>query len=523
MDIISLTFFIFVTISVVAYYIFPEKFRISILLVASMVFYAFSGLQNMVYIMGTIVSTYYISNKLVRFNVAQKSLVKAEMGDAEYKAAKNSIQKRKRSLLILGLAINFGILVFVKTIGFLAVERGVVFSSNFLGWVSPLGISFYTFIVTGFLVDCYWGKCKTENSFIKHALFVSYFPQIVQGPINSYKTMSSQLDKAHSFEYELLIAGIVRVLWGLFKKLLIAERLAIFVDAVFADTSAIPGVIIFIAVVLYLIQLYADFSGGIDIVMGVSVMFGIHMDENFRQPLFSKSLSEFWTRWHITLGNWMKTYVFNPMAFSKPFAKLGKKLKSVFGVYAARTLPTGIALFLTFLLVGIWHGVNANFLLFGLVNGTIILFSTLMEQRYGQIKDKLHIDGSSKLWSAVQVLRTQLVLIFLFYILRSNSLDQFRECLVRTVSAANISQFPEYILNLGLDVYDFAAVALAIVTLFAVDLHDFLHPDFIIREKIMAMQVIKRDIVIFVALFVILIFGCYGPAFENSGFIYQMF
>lgn len=523
MDIISLSFFIFVAISVLTYYIFPKKFRVVILLISSLVFYGFSGLQNLVYILATIISTYFISKKLVALNTVQKGLVKADMGEDEYKSAKNKLQKKKRSLLVFGLALNFGLLMFVKTIGFLAIEQGVVFSTNFLGWVSPLGISFYTFIVTGFLIDCYWGKCKTENNIIKHALFVSYFPQIVQGPINSYKTMSSQLDEGHSFDGERLTAGIVRTLWGLFKKLVIAERLTIFVDAVFNDTATVPGIVILVSVVFYLIQLYADFSGGIDIVMGVSAMFGIQMDENFKQPFFSKSLSEFWTRWHITLGTWMKTYVFNPLAFSKPFGKLGKKLKKVFGVYIARTMPTGIALFLTFILVGIWHGVNTKYLLFGVTNGVIILFSTLMEQRYTQVKNKLRINNSSKIWATLRVLRTLCVLVFLFYILRSNTVAQFAQCFARTICDANIVQLPKYIFDLGLDCYDFLLVGLSVTTLFAVDFYDYLHPNCTVCEKVVTMKPIWRDVVIFVTLFVILIFGCYGPAFKSSGFLYQMF
>ncbi len=523
MSIVSLTFYIFIGLTLILYYVFPQKHRWVVLLVASMFFYAFSGFQNLLYLCTTVVSSYFVASALSRLNVQQKALSKEELGAALFLQKKRKLQNQKRILLSAGLGINLGLLIFIKVIGFLKTECAVAFNPDFLGWVAPLGISFYTFIVSGFLVDCFWGKCAPQNNFFKHVLFVSYFPQMVQGPINSYRHMSDSLLREHTFDVQTILTGFLRMLFGLFKKLVIAERAVLFVDSVYNTAEAQPGCIILISVILYLFQLYADFSGGIDIVMGVSQMFDISMNENFRQPLYSRSLSDFWNRWHITLGTWMKTYVFNPLAFSKPFQNMGRRLKRHFGVYVSRSLPTGIALFVTFLLVGIWHGVNLKYIAFGMVNGTIILFSTLMEQKYSTVKKKMCINDTSKVWYAFQTLRTFIILLFLFCLLRSDTLTQCVVCLRNIFLDFNLSMLMSCILECGLDAADLLVLGIAIVFLLGIDWYDYLHSRKTLYQSIGSGKPFWRSVIIFVALFVLLIFGCYGPNYNGSNFLYQMF
>ncbi len=256
---------------------------------------------------------------------------------------------KKRRVLVVGVVLNFLILAVVKYTNFVIANLNTLFSwmnintkFGFLQIIFPLGISFYTFQSVGYLIDVYRGKIKADHHFFHYALFVSYFPQIIQGPISRYDQLANQLMEPHLFDYQRIKFGIQRMLWGFFKKMVIADRIAVVVNQVFDHfyEKNYGGFVIFIAVLLYGIQIYADFSSGMDIIYGVSQIFGIQLSENFRRPFMARSVAEFWQRWHITLGTWMRDYVFYPLALSKPFNYMGKKMRKWGSRYAAKVIPT---------------------------------------------------------------------------------------------------------------------------------------------------------------------------------------
>lgn len=248
------------------------------------------------------------------------------------KAEAGGSHKSARNFLVLGLILNFGMLGVIKYTNFMIENLNALFHMNLRGMeiLLPLGISFYTFQSSGYLLDVYWKRCDAERNPVKYALFVSFFPQILQGPIGRYSRLAHQLYEPHKFEGKNITRGFERILWGFFKKMILADWAAVFVDAIFDNPDQYSGLAIF-GVLFYTVQLYADFSGGMDVVIGIASMFGIELDENFKRPFFSISITDFWHRWHITLGTWMKDYVFYPVTLSKWMGKFGKWGKKVFG------------------------------------------------------------------------------------------------------------------------------------------------------------------------------------------------
>ncbi|MFR4756970.1 MAG: MBOAT family O-acyltransferase [Evtepia gabavorous] len=242
---------------------------------------------------------------------------------------------------------------------------------------------------------------------------------MVQGPISRFNDLAPQLFARRSLDYTDLKYGIQLILWGYFKKMVIADRAAVLVNTVLDDPWSYSGSILAVGVLFYRIQLYGDFSGGIDITRGVARLFGIDLAENFRRPLFSTSLTDFWRRWHITLGAWMRDYLFYPLSLSKPFGKLGKFTRKHLKGKLGKILPTSLATFLVYFVIGIWHGANWRYVAFGFWNGGIITLSLLLAPYFLRWKQALRINDKSKGWHLFQLVRTNLLVFFGRYITRA--------------------------------------------------------------------------------------------------------
>lgn len=306
MSLVSNLFLLFVAASILIYYIVPRKSQWIVLLIFSYLYYIAGGPRYVVFILFSTLVTWLMA-----------LLIEKAEGKENHKGA--------RKLLILGLILNFGMLGIVKYTNFAVENINALLHLNLRGiqLLLPLGISFYTFQSSGYLLDVYWKRCKAERHSLKYALFVSFFPQILQGPIGRYSRLADQLYAEHRFEGNNIIRGFERILWGFFKKMILADWAAAFADAIFEDPAKYNGVAL-LGVLFYTIQLYADFSGGMDVVIGIASMFGIKLDENFKRPFFAVSITDFWHRWHITLGTWMKDYVFYPVTLSGWMGKFGK-------------------------------------------------------------------------------------------------------------------------------------------------------------------------------------------------------
>nr|MCR5107799.1 MBOAT family protein [Lachnospiraceae bacterium] len=283
------------------------------MLCASLYFYLRTGIENAGYIAITTITTFFAAVIIEKRSDEQTTYLKSNkdrLSKEDKKAYKARTKKRQKLVLFLCVFINLAILVFFKyanfTIAYINLFRlSVLKNPDFIGFLDiflPLGISFYTFISIGYLVDIYYGRCRAERNILKYALFVSYFPQIIQGPISRFKDLSSELFKEISFDFMRIKSGFYRVMWGLFKKLVIADRLSSYISTSIDMRQDYNGLYLIFTIFFYSMQIYGDFSGGIDIALGVSEMFGIKIEENFERPFFSKNIAEYWRRWHITLG-----------------------------------------------------------------------------------------------------------------------------------------------------------------------------------------------------------------------------
>ena len=522
------------------YFLFPlKKQKWTVLLVASYVFYLFAGYKYVAFILFTTVSTYLFALWINRIGVKSKETLKLnkQTWDRDKKKKfKNSIKHRKRLVMALVLLVNFGILAFLKYYNFFAGSLndvmgvfGIGFSAPTLKLFLPLGISFYTFQSMGYIVDVYREKVAPEKNIAKLALFVSFFPQIIQGPISFYDQLAHQLYEPHKFDFTRFKYGMELILWGFFKKLIIADRAVVAINTVTADYAAYNGTTLTFTILLYALQLYADFSGGIDISRGVAQIFGIDMVDNFKRPYFAKSINDYWRRWHITLGAWLKNYLFYPLAMSNLFINASKKMKGTkfgstkAGAHIAKVLPTSIASLIVFLVVGIWHGANWKYVAFGIWNGGIIMISILLKPVFDWVLAKLKINAQSFAYGVFQMLRTFLVVLvgYVFDVAPNfaQAMNTFKLAFVDQSFSVGWSQISE----LGLDKFDYAIIIFAMIVVFVASVIQERHSSTTIREMLDRKPFALRGLVIFAGLMLVLVFGIYGPGYDPAAFVYMQF
>lgn len=422
MSILSVSFLLFALGLCVVYFLAPKRFQWWVLLAFSLAFYALGGLLNLPWLLLTAFSTWGAAHYIQKHAEAEKAFLaahKADLSKEERSARKAKGKKLRRRVMVLCILLNIGVLCAFKYVHFLLAQADAVAAlfgghvTDSVRWIVPLGISFYTFQTVGYLCDVYWGKTGAERNPLKLLLFTSFFPQITQGPISSWKDLSGELFAPHSLDYDRFSLGAQRMIWGFFKKMVVANILSGYVEKVFANYGSYTGVAVFLGALCYAAQIYADFSGYMDIMCGLCQILGIRLTENFERPYFSKSIAEYWRRWHISLGIWFKNYVYYPIAMAKWNQKLGKNAKKRLGKAFGSYLPATLALVATWLATGLWHGATWSYIAWGGVNGLFIIFSMWMEGPYGKWKKALRINESSWLWRAFQVGRTFLLVTFI--------------------------------------------------------------------------------------------------------------
>ena len=508
MSLISMEFLIFVGIAVIGYYLIPKRFQWIWLLIFSYIYYASSGIKILFFLLYTTITTYGTGRLLDRVN--HKEL------------PRNEAKSRKRRILIGCLLLNFGMLAVLKYTNFAIENVNAIFHAgiSFQKLILPLGISFYTFQSMGYIIDVYWGKYEAEKNPFRFALFVSFFPQLLQGPIGRFDRLARQLYEQHSFDLLKAQYALQLMLWGFFKKLVLADRAAVVVNQVFQNYTQYSGVTNIVAVLMYSIQLYMDFSGGMDVVMGVAALFGVELDQNFKRPYFATSITDFWHRWHITLGTWMKDYIFYPVSLSKWMGKFGKWSKKAFGKKTGRVVPICVANIIVFLVVGIWHGAAGKYIAYGLYNGLIIAVSSLLAPLYRKGFEKFHINPKSGAWHVVQILRTFLLVNISWYFDMAVSLSAAFAMMKSTVTGFSLATLTDgSLMMLGLDKLDYMILAMGCLVVFLIS---FLKERGIqIRESLG-----RKPLVIRWAVYGMLVFGI--PMFgyvmtTTGGFIYAQF
>jgi len=527
----SFYFLAFLAGVLILYYIIPKRFQWVLLLAASYAFYLISGVAQVFFLLGTTAVT-YISGLLMQ---KRRDRYKAESADVSDRDMKQALKKKSTSdihrIQVITVLVDLGVLALVKYSSFLINNVNSVLSvfgaENGLPGFSilvPLGISFYTFMAMGYVIDIGRGKYEAERNFGKLALFLSFFPSIVQGPISRFDDVGKKLTEEHAIKYENITYGAQLIMWGFFKKLVIADRVAPVVAKIFSVEmfDKLSGTTMFFGMLAYAVQIYCDFSGGIDITRGAAQMMGIELPLNFERPYFSASVSEYWRRWHITLGAWMREYVFFPVMLSKPISKLSKKVKEKHGQKASKYVPSVITPFIVFLLIGIWHGANWRYVAFGLYNAVIVAGSVALDPLFKKMAEKLHINTESKGWKIFKIIRTFLILGISKILVRSASLKMAVKTVIKIFTSVNFAFGSELVEN-GFDLGYKNNIVLGIAVLFLFVISVLQENGIHIRESVGKWFIVFRWIAYFVLLVIILVFGIYGPEYDAANFIYQTY
>jgi alginate O-acetyltransferase complex protein AlgI len=351
----SFEFLIFFLAVTSLFFLLPHRARWSLLLLASCFFYMFFKPEYIFILAFTIVIDYFAGLWIEQ--------------------AKN--ERRRKLFLIASLVANIGVLALFKYYNFIndqvtgiATVLGYSNHIPYLSIVLPIGLSFHTFQAMSYTIEVFRKNQQAERHFGIYALYVMFYPQLVAGPIERPQNILHQFHEKKIFRYENLVSGIKRISWGLFKKVVIADRLALMVDTVYKDPSQWHGTAILLTIVLFGIQIYCDFSGYSDIALGTAKVMGYNLMENFNYPFRSKNITEFWRRWHISLSTWFNDYVFTPLVISK----------RDWG-----TIGVIFSLFITFFISGLWHGAAWTFVVFGVLHGTAVIFEFATKKKRKKI------------------------------------------------------------------------------------------------------------------------------------------
>lgn len=532
MAFVSGAFIIYIFIIFCLYFGIKKEYRWIVLLVGSYLFYWINSKRLVFVILSVTVVTFLVGKVIDTNNQKNGSFLKEhkELSSTEKKAYKQRNKKLNKIILTGGVLVDLSMLLFFKYFNFFSgnasglLQRiGVPVVLPALNLMIPIGISFYTLQAIAYMTDVYRGKYRADKNFFKFMLFMSYFPQIVQGPIARYDFLADQLYEGRNLDYKRCTFGIQLILWGFIKKLVIADRLAVPVNEIFNNFSEYTGMLVLLAAIGYGLQVYADFSGGMEIARGVSQIFGIELQLNFKQPYFARSIEEFWRRWHITLGAWMKDYIFYPLSLSKLSGSIGKKARLLFGSSIGKKIPSFIAMFIVYFLVGFWHGAEWKYIFYGIWNGLFIMSGILCEEGYARMKMTLGINEKLLSWKLFQMFRTFMLCSVGRFFSRAGSTYAAVYMMGAMVKGfGNIAFLVDgTLIGLGMNTANWIVLCVMIVLMFLVDIaHEKgIH----IRETIAGQGIIFRWLVYYTAVFVVLVFGMYGSAYNSAAFIYQQF
>ena len=522
-------FLAFLAATMLAFYAVPVRFRWIVLLLASMVFYVLAGSVWMLpLLLLTSFAVWAASRRITAIYADADEKIAAENpGREEKKALKAEAKRQAKKVLVWTLIFAIGVLVVVKMTRIFDGFFGNLYTSltehlpgAALILIVPLGISYYTFSTVGYLLDVYWKRYESEKSFWRFLLYTIYFPHIVQGPISRYNLLGQELKKELRYDHKRAAYGMELMIWGFFKKLVIADRIAIFIRNVY-DGSHHPGSIFFAAMLLDAFMIYTDFSGYMDIVRGASQIFGVTLEENFNHPFFSKSVSEFWRRWHMSLGSWFRDYVYTPISMSGRMKSINKKLKNKGAEKLARFVKIAVPVMVTWVLTGLWHGTGWTYLAWGLYYGTLITLSEVLADFFVNLNKWLHIRTETAAFRLFRMLRTFCIFMGGRVLTSPGSLHYTGTVLKSIVTNLQPWKwFDGSIYGYGLDQKNLTVVIIGMLIVLAVSI---LQEHMSVRDLIAKQNIVVRWLIIYAAVFAVLIFGIYGPAYDASQFIYMQF
>ena len=516
-------FIIFFGITYVLYSIIPQKAKWCVLLVGSLAFYTVAAGGHIEFLILSALIVWAVGMIIQRLNdsfAEKKKLVSKE----ERKTLKNKYKSYKLTALTIGVLCNIGFLLVLKYANFFVGTVNTLFSAKLpeLSIIQPLGISFYTLQAVSYITDVYRGRYKACKNPLRITLYLSFMLTIVEGPIARFDQLGTQLNEGKKFEFKNLVYGAQLVVWGLFKKVVIADRAAELVNNVFDDMSAHGGVIIMVAILFYTLQLYCDFSGIMDVMTGLGEIMGIELPKNFNRPFFAKSINEFWQRWHITLGGWLRDYIFYPISLSKPFMKLTKSARQKFNPYYANLIPTAVALFFVWFTNGMWHGAAWKYIVYGLYYYVLMMLGLFAEPLSAKFCEKLKINRKSKGFALFQMLRTFAIVNIGMLIFRANSLKSVFFAIKTIFVNPNFQSLQVGSKNgLGLDIRDYIIILCGTTLIFLVSVLQ--EKGIRIREQIAKLPFIVKFVIFMLAAFSVIILGAYGEHYGVADLLYANF
>ena len=492
----SLQFLIFLPIVLLIYFILPEKIRYIWLLVSSYYFYMCWNAKYAVLILTSTVITYLcgiIMDKLDRQEEGKKILY-------------------KKICLFSGILLNLAILFYFKYFNFiLGIIKAlfgrfhIALNINDYDILLPVGISFYTFQALGYTIDIYRGQTKAEKNFFKYALFVSFFPQLVAGPIERSGKLLKQLFIPRTFSFGRFLEGLYLMLWGYFLKLVIADRIAIYVDAVYDDIVKYRGNYLTVAFLLFAVQIYCDFAGYSVIARGTAWIFGIELVDNFDAPYLSVSMTEFWRKWHISLTSWFRDYLYIP---------LGGNRKGKIRQY--------INILIVFLLSGLWHGAGFNYVVWGGINGMYQIIGSSTLKIREKTAEVLGLDRESPGYRVSRMMGTFILFAFSLIFFRAGGFARGIEIIKSILTTHNTwILFDGSLCNFSLDAKGFLVLFIAVLVLLFADILKM--KGIKVRKIIMEQDWLCQSIIVSLSILAILLFGIWGEGYDAQSFIYFQF
>lgn len=486
----SLEFLIFFPIVTLVYFLIPQRIKYLWLLVASYYFYMCWNPEYAI-LMGVSTVITYASGIFI--DKGKTALVRKIYVGISF---------------ALNLAILFYFKYFYFTVDNINALRQMLGMSVLVprfDVVLPVGISFYTFQALSYTMDVYRRELKPEKNILKYALFVSFFPQLVAGPIERSKNLLIQVNSKHYFDYDQARNGLLMMIWGFFLKLVIADRAAILVNTVYDNAQSFSGVMLLVATLAFALQIYCDFASYSTIARGAARVMGFELMKNFEQPYFSTSIAEFWRRWHISLSSWFKDYLYIPLG--------GNRKGSVRKYFNLMTV---------FLVSGLWHGASWHFVIWGAIHGVYQIVGGVTENLRRLVCELLNIDRKTAHYKWFQRIITLVLVTFAWIFFRAENMTQ-----AIMVVKKIFTQFEPWsiygggIAAMGLDIANLLVLAASVFVLFLVSSAEYKGID--VTQRIEKMHLLARWPLYIALVFGVLIFGIYGPGFEASQFIYFQF
>ena len=387
--------------------------------------------------------------------------------------------------------------------------------------IAPIGISFYSLQAISYLLDVHWGRIKAEHNPLKVMLYLMFFATVMEGPMGRWEDEADTLFAGNPITGLSITTGGVRILWGLFKRMVISDRMNTLVNELFSVHAEYTGMMVIFSAVVVTVQLYLEFSGTIDIVIGSAQLFGVKLPENFRQPFLARNAAEFWRRWHISLGTWFKNYIFFPVSTSKLMKKWGRFGRKHCGKYLTNVVTSAIALLPVWLLNGLWHGGEWPYIMYGVYYFVILLLEVMLKPVQDKLLEQLHWSENAAGFVWFCRVRTWIIICLGETLFRCSTLAQFGHMMKELFTTPFISGFLANVMDLNLDLGDYIVILAGIIIVAIVDLRMEKDPDLL--TNVPQLSTPRRWAIYYSLIIAIALLGAYGAGYDPVDLIYAGF